>query len=28
VIAMVPVLVVFVAFQRWFTRGVTGTGLE
>jgi len=27
-IAMVPVLVVFVAFQRWFTRGVVGTGLE
>lgn len=28
VIAMVPVLVVFVAFQKWFTRGVIGTGLE
>lgn len=28
VIAMVPVLVVFVAFQRWFARGVVGTGLE
>lgn len=28
VIAMVPVLVVFVAFQKWFTRGVVGTGLE
>jgi multiple sugar transport system permease protein len=28
VIAMVPVLVVFVLFQRWFTRGVVGTGLE
>lgn len=28
VIAMVPVLVVFIAFQRWFTRGVVGTGLE
>ncbi len=28
VIAMVPVLVVFVAFQRWFTRGVLGTGIE
>lgn len=28
VICMVPVLVVFVAFQRWFTRGIIGTGLE
>ncbi|TXN29478.1 carbohydrate ABC transporter permease [Lacisediminihabitans profunda] len=28
VIAMVPVLVVFVVFQKWFTRGITGTGLE
>lgn len=28
VIAMVPVLVVFVLFQRWFARGVSGTGLE
>jgi multiple sugar transport system permease protein len=28
VIAMVPVLVVFVAFQKWFTKGVVGTGLE
>ncbi len=28
VIAMVPVLVVFVAFQKWFARGVAGTGLE
>lgn len=28
VIAMVPVLVVFIGFQRWFTRGVVGTGLE
>ncbi len=28
VIAMVPVLVVFVAFQKWFTRGIAGTGLE
>jgi multiple sugar transport system permease protein len=28
VIAMVPVLVVFIAFQRWFTKGVVGTGLE
>ncbi|AMM22867.1 hypothetical protein AX769_22340 (plasmid) [Frondihabitans sp. PAMC 28766] len=28
VIAMVPVLVVFVVFQKWFARGVAGTGLE
>lgn len=28
VIAMVPVLVVFIAFQKWFTRGIIGTGLE
>ena len=28
VISMLPVLVVFVAFQRWFTKGVVGTGLE
>jgi len=28
VISMVPVLVVFVIFQKWFTRGVAGTGLE
>lgn len=28
VIAMVPVLVVFVLFQKWFTRGIVGTGLE
>lgn len=28
VIAMVPVLVVFVVFQKWFARGVSGTGLE
>ena len=28
VIAMVPVLVVFILFQKWFTRGVVGTGLE
>lgn len=28
VIAMVPVLAVFVAFQKWFTKGVVGTGLE
>lgn len=28
VVAMVPVLVVFVAFQKWFSKGVVGTGLE
>jgi multiple sugar transport system permease protein len=28
VIAMLPVLVVFIAFQRWFARGVVGSGLE
>jgi multiple sugar transport system permease protein len=28
VVAMLPVLVVFVALQRWFTRGVVGSGLE
>ncbi|MCX7522541.1 carbohydrate ABC transporter permease [Microbacterium sp. STN6] len=28
VIAMVPVLIVFVVFQKWFTRGIAGTGLE
>lgn len=28
VIAMIPVLVVFILFQKWFTRGVLGTGLE
>lgn len=28
VIAMVPVLIVFIAFQKWFTRGVIGSGLE
>jgi multiple sugar transport system permease protein len=28
VIAMVPVLLVFVVFQRWFARGIVGTGLE
>lgn len=28
VISMVPVLVVFVVFQKWFTRGIAGTGLE
>ncbi|MEJ1154010.1 MULTISPECIES: carbohydrate ABC transporter permease [Microbacterium] len=28
VVAMVPVLLVFVLFQRWFTRGIVGSGLE
>jgi ABC-type glycerol-3-phosphate transport system permease component len=28
VISIVPVLVVFIAFQKWFTKGVVGTGLE
>ncbi len=28
VIAMLPVLIVFIAFQRWFQRGIVGTGLE
>jgi ABC-type glycerol-3-phosphate transport system permease component len=28
VISMLPVLVVFVVFQRWYIRGVVGTGLE
>ncbi|MCU1420577.1 MAG: hypothetical protein JWN36_228 [Microbacteriaceae bacterium] len=28
VISMIPVLIVFVAFQKWFARGVAGTGLE
>jgi multiple sugar transport system permease protein len=28
VISMVPVLVVFIVFQKWFARGVVGTGLE
>jgi len=28
VIVMIPVLAVFVLFQRWFTKGVVGTGLE
>lgn len=28
VIAMVPVLAVFIAFQKWFSRGVIGSGLE
>lgn len=28
VVSMVPVLIVFIAFQKWFSRGVVGTGLE
>lgn len=28
VIAMLPVLVVFIAMQRWYVKGVVGTGLE
>lgn len=28
VIAMVPVLIVFIVFQKWFIKGVVGTGLE
>ncbi|MFD5598565.1 carbohydrate ABC transporter permease [Leucobacter sp. NPDC058333] len=28
VIGMLPVLVVFVVFQKWFTKGVAGSGLE
>lgn len=28
VIAMVPVLLVFVVFQKWYIKGVVGTGLE
>lgn len=28
VIAMVPVLVVFIIFQKWYIKGVAGTGLE
>lgn len=28
VIALIPVLVVFLAFQRWYVKGVVGTGLE
>lgn len=28
VITMLPVLVVFIAFQKWFTKGIVGTGLE
>jgi ABC-type glycerol-3-phosphate transport system permease component len=28
VIAMVPVLIVFIIFQKWYVKGVAGTGLE
>lgn len=28
VISMLPVLIVFVVFQKWFTKGVAGSGLE
>lgn len=28
VISMLPVLIVFVVFQKWFTRGIVGSGLE
>lgn len=28
VITMLPVLVMFILFQRWFSKGVVGTGLE
>lgn len=28
VISMLPVLVVFVVFQRWYIKGVVGTGIE
>ncbi|QNA93969.1 MULTISPECIES: carbohydrate ABC transporter permease [unclassified Microbacterium] len=28
VISVVPVLIVFLVFQKWFTKGVVGTGLE
>jgi len=28
VIALVPVLIVFLVFQRWYVRGVVGTGVE
>lgn len=28
VIAMLPVLIVFIVFQKWYIRGVVGTGLE
>lgn len=27
-IAMLPVLVVFVALQKWYVKGVAGSGLE
>lgn len=27
-VAMIPVLLVFILFQRWFTRGIVGSGLE
>ncbi|GGF37721.1 carbohydrate ABC transporter permease [Subtercola lobariae] len=28
VISMLPVLIVFIVFQKWFTKGVAGSGLE
>lgn len=28
VIAMLPVLIVFIVFQKWYIKGVVGTGLE
>ncbi len=28
VISVIPVLIVFIVFQKWFTRGLIGTGLE
>ncbi len=28
VISMIPVLIVFVAMQRWYVKGIVGTGLE
>jgi ABC-type glycerol-3-phosphate transport system permease component len=28
VIAMLPVLVVFIVFQKWYLKGIVGTGLE
>lgn len=28
VIAMLPVLVVFIVFQKWYLKGIAGTGLE
>lgn len=28
VIAMIPVLIVFIVFQKWYIKGVVGTGLE